>query len=108
MSFTRTGHGPDYSPGIVPATGVLRRDAGARACPAEHARAPAGAVDALVANKEQSVLPLLKSSIVRRAMQEGTQVQARALLREGTEAEAPLFENGLIPSPDGLFWSSHC
>jgi FAD-dependent halogenase len=68
----------------------------------------AEAVDALVANKEQSMLPLFKSSIVRQAMQEGTQVQARALLGEDAEAEVPLFENGLIPSPDGLFWSSHC
>jgi FAD-dependent halogenase len=68
----------------------------------------AEAVDALVANKEQSMLPLFKSSIVRQAMQEGTQVQARALLGEDAEAEVPLFENGLIPSPDGLFWSSQC
>jgi FAD-dependent halogenase len=68
----------------------------------------AKAVDDLVANKEQSMLPLFKSSIVRQAMQEGTQVQARALLGEAAEAEVPLFENGLIPSPDGLFWSSHC
>jgi FAD-dependent halogenase len=68
----------------------------------------AKAVDDLVANKEQSMLPLFKSSIVRQAMQEGTQVQARALLGQDAEAELPLFENGLIPSPDGLFWSSHC
>ncbi|HTX85465.1 MAG TPA: tryptophan 7-halogenase [Streptosporangiaceae bacterium] len=66
----------------------------------------AQAVDELVANKERSMLPLFKSSIVRQAMQEGTQVQARALLGEGTEAEAPLFEDGLVPSADGLFWTA--
>jgi halogenation protein CepH len=65
----------------------------------------AGAVDDLVVNRERSMLPLFKSSIVRQAMQEGTQVQARALLREDTEPEVPLFDNGLVPSADGLFWS---
>jgi FAD-dependent halogenase len=63
-------------------------------------------VDSLVANREQSMLPLFKSTVVRQVMQEGAQVQARALLGEGAEAETPLFENGLIPSPDGLLWSS--
>ena len=65
----------------------------------------AGAVDDLVVNRERSMLPLFKSSIVRQAMQEGTQVQARAPLREDTEPEVPLFDNGLVPSADGLFWS---
>ncbi len=67
----------------------------------------AEAVDTLVANKEQSMLPVFTSSIVQQLMQEGTQVQARALLRENAAAEVPIFENGLIPSPDGLSWSSH-
>ncbi len=66
----------------------------------------AEAVDVLVADKEQSMLPMFKSSIVQQAMQEGTQVQARALLRGDAEAEGPLFENGLVPSADGLFWSA--
>jgi FAD-dependent halogenase len=68
----------------------------------------AKAVDDLVANEERSMLPLFKSSIVRQALQEGAQVQARALLGAGAETELPLFENGLIPSPDGFFWSSQC
>jgi FAD-dependent halogenase len=63
------------------------------------------AVDKLVADKEQSMLPLVKSSIVRAAMQESAQVQAQAQLGEDAEAEAPLFENGLVPSADGMFWS---
>jgi FAD-dependent halogenase len=62
-------------------------------------------VDSLVANEERSMLPLFKSAVVRQAMHEGTQVQARALLGEGAEAEGPLFESGLVPSGDGYFWS---
>jgi FAD-dependent halogenase len=63
------------------------------------------AVDQLVANGEQSMLPLVKSAVVRQAMLEGAQVQAKAQLGRDTEAEAPLFENGLAPSSDGLLWS---
>jgi halogenation protein CepH len=65
----------------------------------------ATAVDRLVADEERSMVPLFKSAIVRQAMQEGTQVQARALLGEAAETEAPLFEGGLIPSADGYLWS---
>jgi halogenation protein CepH len=65
----------------------------------------ANAVDSLVADGERSMLPLFSSAIVRQANQEGMQVQARALLGENAEAEAPLFEKGLIPSADGLLWS---
>jgi FAD-dependent halogenase len=65
----------------------------------------ASAVDELVAGKERSMLPLFKSSIVRKAMQESAQVQSLAMLGTRSEEEAPLFENGLIPSADGLFWS---
>jgi FAD-dependent halogenase len=65
----------------------------------------ATAVDNLVANKEQSMLPLFKSRIVRQAMQEGTQEQARALLSGQMPPEAPLFEGGLVPSADGHFWT---
>ena len=64
------------------------------------------AVDELVANKEQSMLPLLSSSVVNQAMLEGTRVQSLAVLGEDTEREAPLFENGLIPSVDGMFWEA--
>jgi halogenation protein CepH len=64
----------------------------------------ANAVESLVADREQSMLPLFKSSIVRQARKEGTQVQARALLGESAQAEVPLFENGFVPSPDGFLW----
>jgi FAD-dependent halogenase len=65
----------------------------------------ATAVDKLVADGEQSMVPLFKSSVVRRAMREGAQVQARALLGEEAESEAPLFDGGLVPSGNGYFWS---
>jgi halogenation protein CepH len=60
----------------------------------------------VVAGQEQSMLPLFKSSVVRQAMQESSQVQARAVLGEDAEAETPLFDSGLVPSSDGVFWST--
>jgi halogenation protein CepH len=51
------------------------------------------------------MLPLFKSSVVRQAMREGSQVQARAVLGEDAEAELPLFDGGLVCSADGMFWS---
>jgi halogenation protein CepH len=65
----------------------------------------AAAVDQLLANKQQSMVPLMKSTIVKHAMQEGAKEQARAMLGEDTELETPLLPGGLIPSPDGLSWS---
>ena len=65
----------------------------------------ATAVEQLVANKEQSMVPIIRSSVVKGAMQEGTKEQARALLGRDLGPEVPLFEKGLIASPDGLSWS---
>jgi len=65
----------------------------------------AAAVGQLVANKEQSMVPLIRSSIVKHAMQEGAKEQARVLLGEDASPETPLFEGGLVASPDGLSWS---
>jgi FAD-dependent halogenase len=65
----------------------------------------AAAVDQIIANKEQSMVPLMKSSIVKHAMQEGAKEQARVLLGQDLGAETPLFEGGLVASPDGLGWS---
>jgi halogenation protein CepH len=50
-------------------------------------------------------VPIIKSSIVKHAMQEGAKEQARVLLGEAAGPEAPLFDGGLIASPDGLSWS---
>ncbi len=52
------------------------------------------------------MLPIIKSSIVKSAMQEGAKEQARALLGNDAEPETPLFEGGLIPSADGMSWSA--
>ena len=65
----------------------------------------ATAVDQLVANKEQTMVPLIRSSIVKHAMQEGAKEQARVLLGQDSGPEIPLFDGGLIASPDGLGWS---
>jgi halogenation protein CepH len=65
----------------------------------------ATAVDQLVANKEQSMVPLMRSSIVKHAMQEGAKEQARVLLGEDAGPETPLFDGGLVASADGLAWS---
>jgi FAD-dependent halogenase len=62
------------------------------------------AIDQLVEGKERSMLPVMKTSIVKNAMQEGAKVQARALLGEEAGLDAPLFEGGLVPSADGMFW----
>ncbi len=65
----------------------------------------ASAVDELVANKEQSMVPIIRSSVVKSAMQEGAKEQARVLLGEDAGPETPIFEGGLVPSADGLTWS---
>jgi len=64
----------------------------------------ADAVDVLVDEKEKSMVPLFKSSVVRQAMQEGAHVQARALLGEDAGADVPVFDGGLVASTDGMFW----
>jgi len=65
----------------------------------------ATAVGQVIAGKEQSMVPLMKSSIVNHAMQEGAKEQVRVLLGEVTGQESPLFANGLVASRDGLSWS---
>lgn len=64
----------------------------------------AEAVDDLVEDEQRSMVPLFKSSVVRQAMQEGAQVQTRALLGEDAGEDAAMFEGGLVPSSDGMFW----
>jgi halogenation protein CepH len=65
----------------------------------------AEAVDQVIAGKQESMLPLFRSSVVQRAMQEAGQVQALAILGEDAETEAPLFAGGLVPSSNGMFWA---
>lgn len=66
----------------------------------------AQALDAVVGDRNQSMTPLFKSSVVRQAMSEGGQVQARALMGDDAGPESPVFHGGLVASPDGLFWDA--
>ncbi len=63
------------------------------------------AVDQLAADNEQSMLPVMKTAIVKHAMQEGAKVQARALLGEDAGLDTPLFDGGLVPSANGMSWT---
>jgi halogenation protein CepH len=51
------------------------------------------------------MVPIIKSSIVKSAMQEGAREQTLVLLGQDANPEVPLVEGGLIASPDGLSWS---
>lgn len=64
----------------------------------------ASAVDQLVADNEQSMVPVIRNSIVKNAMQEGAREQAQVLLGEDAGPQESLFDGGLIASPDGLSW----
>ena len=64
----------------------------------------ARAIGTMASDKDKSMVPLFKSSVVRKAMQEGAQVQSRAILGAEFGAEPPVFENGLVPSLDGMCW----
>jgi FAD-dependent halogenase len=70
------------------------------------AREFAHAVDELVATEERSMVPLFRSSVVRQANAEGQQVQALAVLGAARGSELPLFDDGLVPSTDGLSWAA--
>jgi FAD-dependent halogenase len=69
----------------------------------------AGAVGQLAGDRNQSMVPLFKSSVVRQAMQEGAQVQNQVILgqelgEDMLEPDTPLFPGGLVPSADGMSW----
>ena len=69
----------------------------------DQARELARAVDSLVPG-EENMLPLVKTSLVRNAMQESANVQDQALLGDEAAAEDPMFPGGLVSSADGMFW----
>jgi FAD-dependent halogenase len=64
----------------------------------------ATAVDSIAGTDADSWGPLLNSPVVHDAMIEGSKVQMHAMLGSDAEQEPPLFEGGLIPSPDGMLW----
>jgi halogenation protein CepH len=65
----------------------------------------AQAVDKIAASENGDMAAMFRSSVVKQAMKESSQVQARAHFGKDAEAEAPLFPHGLVPSPDGMFWA---
>jgi halogenation protein CepH len=71
----------------------------------DRSREYASAVDELVANNEQSMLPIYDSPVVEDATRESAQIQMLATLGADRGRELPLFKDGLIPSADGMFWS---
>ena len=64
------------------------------------------AVDKIADGSPSGSSSMLKSAVVKQAMQEGSQVQMRALLGKDAAQEAPLFPGGLVPSLDGLSWEA--
>lgn len=67
----------------------------------------ASAVDELVASNERSMVPIFSSAVVQDAGLEGMHIQSLATPGANTGVESPLFDDGLIPSPDGMFWSPY-
>jgi FAD-dependent halogenase len=65
----------------------------------------ASAVDAVVAGNEQTMLPIFSSAVVQDTTLESAKIQSLAALGSNTPRESPLFEDGLIPSADGMFWA---
>jgi halogenation protein CepH len=65
----------------------------------------AQAVDRLVADEKQNMLPLFKSAIVKEVMEQGAIEQARAILGDEVISAVPIFEDGLVPSADGMSWA---
>jgi halogenation protein CepH len=62
------------------------------------------AVDALVANNSESMVPFMSSPVIHGVMRESSGIQMRALLGADAEPETPLFPGGLVSSMDGMFW----
>ncbi len=64
----------------------------------------AEALDTLVSEKGRSMVPMLKSSLVKQVMREGAHVQDRAQHAGIGGSDGAVFEGGLSVSPDGMFW----
>jgi halogenation protein CepH len=62
------------------------------------------AADEFVASNERDMLPWFRSALIREATAEMEEVQTRAMLGDRMPAGTPIFDHGLIPSPDGMFW----
>jgi FAD-dependent halogenase len=64
----------------------------------------ATAIGNLASINSSSMVPLFKAGVVKQVMEESGQIQMRAILGEEAEPETPMAPDGLIASPDGMFW----
>jgi FAD-dependent halogenase len=64
----------------------------------------ATAIGNLTSINSSSMVPLFKAGVVKQVMEESGQVQMRAILGDEAEPETPHAPDGLIASPDGMFW----
>jgi FAD-dependent halogenase len=64
----------------------------------------ADAVDEYVSIKEKNMLPWFRSALIQEATAEMEQVQTAAVLGDRMPSSAKLFDDGLVPSADGMFW----
>jgi len=63
------------------------------------------AVGEVAADTEGNMIPIMRAPVVSQVMRESAQVQTQALLGVDAEEEFPMFDDGLIPAPDGLSWT---
>jgi FAD-dependent halogenase len=91
--------------GVSSGEAALARGEQLAARVAGESREFARAVDQVIAEREQSMLPFFRSTVVRQAMREGGQVQSAAILGQDEEGELPVFKDGLVPSADGMRWA---
>ncbi|MDR7276966.1 tryptophan halogenase family protein [Catenuloplanes atrovinosus] len=71
---------------------------------AERSAEFAAAVDQMASSDDGNMVPMFKSHVVKQVMQEGGQVQMKAVLGADAEPELPIFPGGLVVSPDGMKW----
>ncbi|MER7668251.1 tryptophan halogenase family protein [Kitasatospora sp. NPDC096128] len=74
---------------------------------AKHSAEFAAAVDDMAGGGDGDMVPMFRSQVVKQVMQEGGQVQMRAVLGEDAAPEEPVFPGGLVASPDGMKWMSY-
>jgi halogenation protein CepH len=65
------------------------------------------AVDELVATNERSMLPVFDSAVVEDTTRESARIQDLVALGASRDPESPLFDDGLVASADGMFWSPY-
>ncbi len=62
-------------------------------------------VGAVNSSGGEDALPLYKSELIGDLMDQSVEMQAKAAFGSEYDSERPLFDGGLVPSPDGLSWA---